>query len=126
LENIKVPVKADVNDERITEGVLEIHRFNPSERMMNAIKKLVLWWLIAIFSVLIPVMHFVLVPLFFFLGIFLSYRSYKSTGRVLAGTLKCPHCQAEIQIKPNELHWPLSEICQSCARVVRISELTKN
>jgi len=120
VEKITLPVKADVNDERVSEGVLEVHYFNSGERMMNALKKLALFWVLAILSILVPVLHFVLVPLFFFLGIFFFYRSYKSEGKVLAGTVSCPHCNTVMILNPTELHWPVSEICQNCARVVRI------
>ena len=124
MESTQLKVKADVNDERVTEGILEVHYFHSAERMMNALKKLVLYWLISIVSILVPVAHFVLVPLFFFLGIFFFYRSYKSQGKVLAGEVPCPHCQVVLKLNPQELQWPVSEICQSCARVVRISPIS--
>jgi hypothetical protein len=120
VETTQIKVKADVNDERVTNGILEIHYFNSGERMINALKKLALYWVISIFSILIPVAHFILVPLFFFLGIFFFYRSYKSQGKVLAGSVPCPHCQKVLTLGPQELQWPVSEICQSCARAIRI------
>lgn len=116
----KVLILANVNDERRSEGFVYIHHFSPPERMTQALKKLGLFWGIALVSVLIPVFHFVLVPLFLILGIFFAHRSYKSEGRILSGETRCPHCQTEVQVKPAELQWPISEICQNCARVVRM------
>jgi hypothetical protein len=116
----KIPIQANVNDDRRSEGYVTIIHFNPAQRTREALKKLAMFWGVAVLSVLIPVFHFVTVPLFFCLGIFFAYRTYKSEGRVIDGLTKCPHCQTEVIIKPAELQWPLTEICQNCARVVRI------
>lgn len=115
-----IPILANVNDERRSEGYVEIHLFSKSEKITQAFKKLGLFWGISALSILIPVFHFVTVPLFFSLGIYFFWRSSQSEGKTLQGTTTCPHCQAPIVIKPAELQWPLTEICQNCARVVRI------
>ncbi len=117
-----ITIESNVNDDRRTPGVVYVHYFSPPERMAQSLKKLGLFWGIALVSVLIPVFHFVLVPLFLILGLFFARRSYKSEGQVLGGETRCPHCQTEIKVKPAELQWPLSEICQNCARVVRMEK----
>lgn len=119
---MRIEIQANVGDDRRTEGFVEVQVFHQPDRMKAALKKLALFWTISFFSILIPVFHFVSVPLFFFLGIFFARRSYKSEGRVLSGKTQCPHCQAEVTINPAELFWPVSEICQSCARVLRIEK----
>lgn len=115
-----LPITAHVGDERHREGMISVHTMTPSERMVQALKKLALFWGIAVLSILIPVFHFVTVPLFVCLGIFFFYRGYKSTGVVLGGEVNCPHCDQLVTIKPATIEWPLSEICQNCARVLRI------
>ena len=89
-------------------------------RTRVALKKLAIFWGIALVSVLLPVVHFVLVPLFFFLGFFFAYRGFKSEGQVLSGETTCPHCGTKVVVKKQELAWPITEICQGCARVVRM------
>lgn len=113
-------ITATVGDERQSEGLLRVHTTNPSERLMQGLKKLGMFWGIAVLSVLIPVFHFVTVPLFFCLGLFFFYRGYKSEGLVLGGEVNCPHCSAVVHIRPSNLEWPVTEICQSCARVLRM------
>lgn len=115
-----LPITAHVGDERHSEGTIRLHTMNSSQRMGQALKKLAMFWGIALFSILIPVFHFVTVPLFFCLGVFFFYRGYKSEGVVLGGEVSCPHCNQKVTIKPTAIEWPLSEICQSCARVLRI------
>lgn len=120
MEQQKIPIQANVSDERRTEGSLTVEYSTSAARLRQALKKLALFWGISIISVLIPVVHFISVPVFMGLGIFFAIRSYKSEGRVIEGLTRCPHCQNEVPIKPTEIQWPLSEICQNCARVVRI------
>lgn len=120
MEQQKIPIQANVSDDRRSEGYVTLIYFNPAQKTREALKKLAIFWGISIVSVLIPVFHFVSVPLFFGLGIFFAYRTYKSEGRVIEGLTRCPHCQTEVKVKPAEIQWPLTEICQNCARVVRI------
>ncbi|HWU43240.1 MAG TPA: hypothetical protein VN132_07380 [Bdellovibrio sp.] len=122
MSSEKIQILANVSDERRSPGFVEIEIFNQAQRTQVALKKLGIFWGIAVLCIVIPVFHFVLVPLFFFLGIFFSYRGFKAQGQVLSGQTTCPHCHAEVIIKKAELNWPLSEICQSCARVVRIEK----
>ena len=120
IEHQKIPIQANVSDDRRSEGYVTVEYFNPAGRMRQALKKLAIFWGVALVSILLPIVHFVTVPLFFGLGIFFAYRSYKSEGRVIEGLTRCPHCEKEVPIKPAELQWPLTEICQNCVRVVRI------
>ena len=121
----KVAIEANVGDDRRTVGFVYIETFNQAQKTRAALKKLALWWGLALVSVLIPVFHFVLVPLFFFLGFYFTYRGYKSEGAVLGGSTKCPHCGAEVTVAKAALNWPISEICQGCARVVRMEKKEK-
>lgn len=116
----KIVLEASVGDERRSPGTVIVHPLSKTEKLIKACKKLGLFWALAVFSVLVPVLHFFLVPLFLVLGIYLALRSYKSLGQVVSGETRCPHCQSEIHIKPGDLQWPLTEICQTCARVVRM------
>ncbi|WP_413578474.1 hypothetical protein ACLVWU_08045 [Bdellovibrio sp. HCB290] len=116
----RIEIESNVMDERRTTGYLEVKSFNPAEKTRNALKKLALWWGLSLVSILIPVFHFVLVPLFFFLGFFFARKGYKSEGQILNGETTCPHCGAEVKVAKGELSWPMTEICQGCARVVRM------
>lgn len=116
----KILIEANVCDERRAPGFVLVHFFLPTEKIHQAIKKLIFFWGISFLSILVPVFHFVTVPLFFFLGIIMARRSYKSEGAVLEGEAQCPHCLTTVNISKCELQWPLTEICQNCAREVRM------
>ncbi|QLY27014.1 hypothetical protein [Bdellovibrio sp. KM01] len=118
----KINIESNVMDERRTSGELEIKVFNQADKTRTALKKLALWWGLSLISVLLPVVHFVLVPLFFFLGFFFAWKGFKSEGQVLDGRTTCPHCGNPVNVGKGELNWPVTEICQSCARVVRMEK----
>lgn len=119
---MEISVQAHVNDDRRTTGILTVKQFSPAERIRNALKKLSIFWLLAMVSILIPVLHFVLVPVFLGLGLFMAVRAYKAEAWVLHGSTQCPHCRVPVEVHKAELHWPLTEICQNCARVLRIEK----
>lgn len=122
-ETESIKIVADVSDERTTPGELTVKIFTPTDKAFQAGKRLGLFWLIAVASILIPILHFVLVPLFLAPGVFFAVRTYRSEGAVLRGTTTCPHCKADIKIQPGVLQWPLTEICQNCTRVVRMRKV---
>ncbi len=119
-EGQKVELLANVNDDRRTEGYAIVHFFSHAERMQQSLKKLGLFWGLAVLCIFIPVFHFVLVPLFLGLGVYFALRSRKSEGSIIRGETSCPHCGTVVHLGPSELQWPVIEICQSCARPVRM------
>lgn len=120
LVDREISILANVNDERRSKGRILIREFNHAQRVQAAIKILALIWGSIILVLPIPMIHFVLPPVLFFTGIFISYRTYKSTGRVLSGATTCPNCKAAIVVGNVQLHWPVTEICQECGQSVRM------
>lgn len=114
-------VFATTGDERRGPGQIALYRFSKQEILFNSLKKLALFWGLAVVSVFIPVMHFFLVPGFFLLGIFVFFRTFRAKAKVLHGFVACPHCHHEIRIPAGLIDWPLKEICQNCVNTVRIS-----
>ncbi len=66
--------------------------------ILLSFKKLVLFWAVAVFCILLPLVHFVLVPAFVFVGIFVFLAQYKNTHFFSTGEFQCPGC--------NELNQP--------------------
>ena len=117
-----IEVLASIGDQRVGLGRVSIREFTANQKLLNAFKKLMLFWMAAIFCIVIPALHFILVPLFFILGIISFSKTIKLNGKVIKGQAECPYCKQSIQIHPALLAWPLKEICQSCGRAVRINK----
>jgi len=116
-----IEVIATMGDQRVGLGRVWVREFDAKQKLGNAFKKLLLFWLAAGFCVFIPGLHFLLVPLFFILGIVAFRKTIKIDGRVLRGQTECPYCKAAVKISPSLLAWPLREICQGCGRAIRVN-----
>ncbi|MBC7466631.1 MAG: hypothetical protein H7256_11625 [Bdellovibrio sp.] len=124
-EEKNIEVLASIGDQRMGLGRITIREFSANQRLVNAFKKLLLFWLAAAFSVLIPALHFLLVPLFFILGIVAFSKTIKLNGKVIKGQTECPYCKSSVKISPTLLAWPLKEICRQCGRAIRINPKDK-
>ncbi len=102
------------SSQKRADGFVRIQALAPRERAKNALRQLGLYWGIGLFCVLFPLLHFILVPFFLLLGIFLSARAGLAGERIIEGSLKCPECKKPFELKPTLLRWPLSEVCQDC------------
>ncbi len=104
-------------------GWVNIKTFTASERNGRAFKFLGLYWGLALVSVLIPLAHFVLVPGFFFIGIFVAFYVRSAQSLVTGGETTCPFCQAQVQIVRMPLEWPLNDKCSACQRSFSIEKV---
>ena len=101
-------------------GVAKVFSFNRGERWARALKALGLSWLVAAATVFIPVAHFLLVPGFFFFGIY-AFVSRVRTEEVTARIQGiCPDCGAEQDFEVGG-KWtlPRSLACRACGRTLR-------
>lgn len=64
-----------------------------------SLKKLALFWGLSLFCVFIPVLHFLLTPLFFFLGILTFLKQHRNTHFIKEMTIPCPSCQQSLVLK---------------------------
>lgn len=69
---------------------------------------------LALVSILIPVFHFVLVPLFLLLAPFLGYKTYKEEVILEALEISCPECHQPAAFAKTSGQWPLHAICPHC------------
>lgn len=117
----KTAIQATSNSDRIEYGTAEIHSFSPQAVLAKSLKMLALFWGIALLSVFLPVVHFVLVPLFFILGMVFAFRARKLRFEIVSGEVLCPNCKAQVTIKNASCAVDHKDICQSCASVIKIA-----
>ncbi len=115
-------VEVDVQglDDNSVLGEVYIEYFSRQKRLCRAGKTLAIFWGVAVACVFIPMLHFVLVPLFFILGLVLGLKTFRQTSIVLGGRSPCPRCHKELAIVRSPDQWPLRDLCSSCHNAVRI------
>lgn len=118
--NVTVRSRSDL--EKISTADVEIISLNSSSRMMRALKGLGICWAIAVFCVLIPILHFVLVPAFLLIGIVMFIQQWGQKFYFVSGSIRCPGCQTEMKLKEGAFDWPKREICTGCRSDLRIEK----
>ncbi len=119
------------SSQKTASGFVRIQTLGPSRRVQNALRQLGLYWGIGLFCVLFPLLHFILVPFFLILGVFLAVRAGVVDRVVVDSSVACPECGKPFQLKAALVRWPLpnecgsgtsspmlgrplNEVCQSC------------
>lgn len=118
-----VSVKILGDDGKETRGQVYVRTFPPRERIFRALKFLGLGWGAAVVAVFIPILHFILVPLFLIAGPAIAFWAYGQTSVVLGGQGTCPHCGASLPLERSADRWPLDDLCSRCRNRVKIEKM---
>lgn len=82
--------------------------------ILLSLKKLGLFWGLAMVSILIPILHFVLVPAFLIIGVYAFLSQYKNTHSLHEGSSTCPACQGRFPIKNIYIYDSKKINCELC------------
>lgn len=111
------------NSGNISSGEIYLKSWSKGER----IKRSSLWggifFFIAAFCVLIPILHFVLVPVFLILTPVVAFKTYQQKSVILGGFGTCPRCKEPLPIEKAKESWPLSDLCTHCHNSVKIEAI---
>jgi hypothetical protein len=119
-------VKVNFDGSWLSDIELGFYRYSGQERVKKSIKTFLFFFGLAIISILIPVLHFVLVPLFLILSFFLSYRKYKELISLDLTKLSCPGCNIGFDSKIVELKGDdqnVRLICNQCRKTTTLQLL---
>lgn len=118
-------MKAKVNfDGRwLSEIDVDSYKYPVNERIKRSLKTFFIFFGAALLSVLIPVLHFFLVPVFLILSVLFSYRKFKEIHSVDLSNLSCPDCKIKLNsgkmgLKVDDLTVRLS--CDGCRKTLTI------
>ena len=112
LTPVRISLRTDTT--LSADGELPTRHLYLPERLLNGAKFLGLCWLIGLLCVLIPVMHFFLVPLALVAGLVMFFVKFSQREARQSGALRCPKCSEDIAFKRGTFNWPLTGSCPSC------------
>jgi ABC-type Fe3+ transport system permease subunit len=104
-----------------TTGTVKIVTWNAKERSRRALKTLGICWGIGLFCIIMPLVHFVLVPGMVIAGVVLFLRISGQESQVLGGEGVCPECKKTFRIAKAANRFPMDELCEHCRAGVSIS-----
>ena len=99
-----------------TPASLLVAGFDRSARVRRAAQGLAASWGAMVVSVVLPVAHFVLVPSFFFIGIWQFFRRLKTAELLRGARGRCPDCGTEQDFELGSRRFPQSVTCAGCHR----------
>lgn len=101
-------------------GSVEVVHYSISERRRRALGVFVIGFLLSAASVVVPILHFLLVPLGLIITILLTKNRLNTEAIITSGAGTCPACQAPFQIMKRKFHFPFTDICEKCSRTINI------
>ena len=101
-------------EDKLTTGFVERRDVELSERVWRSLKIFGICFGLALLSVPIPVLHFVLVPGFLLGSILLGREGWKTKAEILQGEFTCPNCNHQHEIQRRAEHFPYSTRCERC------------
>lgn len=98
------------------EVTIPFRSVSPIVRTSKALLMLSACWTLAVATFFVPVLHFFLVPLFFFGGIFTAYRIFTFKAVLGMATLQCPDCLGLEQFPAQRFREAIYFVCHSCGQ----------
>lgn len=117
-QKIKVYVRATLDT--TYHSTLDIIALDNSERLLRSFKFLGLGLSVTLLSALIPILHFVTVPLGIIISFYLFFKSLKTKLVYKTKELSCPQCKNPMIFKSKPFQWPLKDQCPSCGATIII------
>jgi hypothetical protein len=101
-------------DSQTTTGHVWRRDFTRTDRMTRALKMGGIFFGVTFITLFIPVLHFVLVPLFLLLTVVFGFNAWMEKGEVLKGEVLCPNCSEKFLFSREAEGWPKSQRCPKC------------
>ena len=102
-------------------GEIRFQSYDKWQRTMRAAKVWVICWGMAIVAVLIPFLHFFLVPVLVIAGPIAAWRISARSNAILGGETHCPECGQFTPIIP-AYRLPISDLCGKCQAGFKVTE----
>lgn len=103
-----------------TAGHLRVRHFNSRERSLRAAKFFFIFVALGIFFILIPVLHFFLVPACAVLAPTSAIIVFLQTEEIVSGQGICPYCAAKTQFERAKLKLPFRDSCTACHQLIQV------
>jgi hypothetical protein len=114
-----IPVRVEGENGATGSGQVYVQEWGAKERSRRGLKTLGMLWGLGAFTILFPIIHFILPPALLIAGPIFAWKIANQKSVVLGGSGKCPKCGATFEVvranyfKPEDT-WPLRDACGEC------------
>lgn len=124
LIDTPIKVKHRTNASMFYSTHIQIKPLTAQQRFLLGSKFLAISFVAALFFVLIPILHFILVPLALIVGLVMFIQGLSTQEYRLETHLICPQCQKNFTLKAApQNRWPIKENCPECRAEIIIEKL---
>jgi hypothetical protein len=102
---------------RSTQGKAELRQVSRQEAVRKGLVGMIGCWVVALFTLPIPLVHFVAPPILFLFGPlvgFFMFKLYNGAVDIISGEGPCPDCGAVVPLTAGAERWPQDVICPGC------------
>ena len=117
----KIKVAVSLPSGEASLGEVIVCFWSKQQKTKRAFRALGMSWSAMIVSVFIPLLHFVLVPSFFIVGIALAFYQLNTDATLQSGQAQCPKCKKEVKIEKSKLKWPIQDLCIACKSTIYLN-----
>lgn len=96
------------------------HDLSQAEKTKTAVKWFAVFFALAVFSVFVPILHFVLVPSFLIAAVVVGMRAYSQKADLTNLRGNCPNCSSAISLERVRIKRVTREICPQCRDFLKI------
>lgn len=107
-----------------TEGFALGREFSVHERMLRSAKIFGILFFIGCGTIVVPVLHFILPPLFWLTASILGTTTWLETSEILSGEIACPNCKHVNSFLREAEEWPKVQRCGGCSFILSIKPAT--
>ena len=120
IENKQVTVETSNAQKNNAEATIQ--KYSEAEAHKRAVRGVGIFFALAVGSIFLPLVHFVLVPMFLILTpvAFVFLKRTKAKILKIAGT--CPACGHAFLITDQPNVWPQESICDKCRKTFKVTQ----
>ena len=111
----------DFDKKVVTDGALDVWHFNYVERSLRALKFFVIFLVLAVGAVFIPILHFVLVPVFSIAAVGSAAIYFFQVEEVATAKGVCPYCGRVTGLRHATIDAEFRGSCEHCLQLIMAS-----
>jgi len=115
-----IPVRIRFHDGRTTMGTIDVRMIGPGRRLMLGLRALAICWMFAALAIMVPLLHWVLVPGIALLGPVFAMRALSRDRQVCGGGGPCPVCGSALAFSGSTRPEDFSHGCRFCRASLQV------
>lgn len=120
----KIEIVGRSSGQVVGRGFVILSKISKHRRVQKAVRNIAICWALMIAGAFVPMLHFIFVPGFFLLGLFMAANGYVDDIEISSGEYVCAKCSSPVALARHDDQWPIWSRCETCKVDVGIEKST--